>query len=273
MSNSSRDIKYPVDALVVVQGFEDSNFGVAIVVETENGPVNHVGLATDKVDAYILAIKFLTDKFPDYPVNLYCADEQLGAAMRSLGSWPSIEVMDHKLIRSHGSERDVKALLVETSKELETITVACDGSHSWSQNTGGWGFVSEEGQYGQGSGKSTSSAYAELKAVELALKSLDGNGREFLFRVDSKEAISLLQLGPKETTPVQIRRLVAKISIMPNFHRTQFEWVRGHGGDPLNEAANRLAIAARRNTDSGTSSSVASMVAKSILRDHLSEAV
>ena len=269
MSTERHEVKYPVDALVGIEVLDAHETQLGVLVLTEDGPVTHVHLAKDKADAYVQAISYLATEFSQYPVNLYCSDEKLGEAMRSLGTWKNIEVMDAKLLRYHGSERDLNELFTRSDDKLERVVVACDGSHSASQKTGGWGFVSELGQYGQGSGKSLNSTYAELKAIELALKSVPGHGRELVFTVDSKEAIALLENGVKDSTPVRIRRLVARITLSPNFHRAKFQWVRGHSGDPLNEAANRLAIAARRNSDSGTSGEVARNVAQSILSEHL----
>ena len=225
MSTERHEVKYPVDALVGIEVVNAYETQLAVLVLTEDGHVTHVRQAKDKADAYVQAIGYLATEFSQYPVNLYCSDEKLGDAMRSLGAWKNIEVMEAKLLRYHSSERDLNALFIRSEDKLERVLVACDGSHSISQKTGGWGFVSELGQYGQGSGKSLSSTYAELKAIELALKSVPGHGRELVFMVDSKDAIALLENGPKDSTPLRVRRLVSRIMLCPNFHRTTFEWV------------------------------------------------
>jgi ribonuclease HI len=262
----------PVDALVATTSDQQNNwFWVVVTAKTsftQEGTVTS-GCEPSRVDAYIAATQHITSKFAGVPVNLYTGDEAFAGSVRDLAAWPNIEVHDTRKLRSHRLNFSLVSELAELSGVTETLVIGCDGSFSLSQRTGGWAWVDERGNFGQGEGKSSSSAHSELEAVLLALTAHAGTNLNLVIRLDSKDALGLILNGSRENTPQAIRRVVTHIRGHALFAQTEFGWVHGHSGDPLNEAANRLAIAARRGSDAGVDPSLSVRTAQNIVSEHL----
>lgn len=108
------------------------------------------------------------------------------------------------------------------------------------------------------------STLAELRAMHHVLatsKVLDShirsNRRGFTLVSDSKWGVQLLNSmrhGTKITAEFSVMRVWREaaseiIELVNDIEDVQFKWVKGHGSDMLNDAADRLALAARRNIE------------------------
>lgn len=264
----------PVDVVVATTCDNDGNCVWAYVVADTPFPEkvtsSQVGTCTTRVDAYIEAMASITTRYRDTGINIYSIDEGFISSVQQLRAWPNVEAHPPSSARSHPAARELTELIGQFSQVREPIVIACDGSHSASQNTGGWAWVNSEGEFSRGAGYSSSSVHSELEAVDLALRMHSPVANQQLrILVDSKDAIALIERGPRDTTSTRIRKTLIKIRARASFASASFEWVHAHNGDPLNEAANRLAIAARRDADAHTPDDTSHEVASSIVSEHL----
>ncbi len=146
------------------------------------------------------------------------------------------------------------------------LTVATDGSAS--RGRIGWGWVTDDGRHDCGSATPTvkactrriQPAYAELRAISEAIAALPG--RDLVIRSDCQPAVTLVRdwiagvdrmpFGYDATHHDADRRgglRWMQKQVRAEAHRIDIGWVRGHAGDPLNEAADSLAKLARRATE------------------------
>lgn len=83
---------------------------------------------------------------------------------------------------------------------------------------------------------------AELRAIECALLGVDDRSRPLELYTDSQYAIGVLTKGWKAKAN---KELIASIRVLASeFVALRFHHVRGHSGDPCNEAVDALARAA-----------------------------
>lgn len=159
---------------------------------------------------------------------------------------------------------------------LPRLLVATDGSFGSGARTpvGGWSWVDGDGRFQTGSGRvkggRLGATVAEVRAVIAALKG-HHRSRGLLIRSDSVAAIELAQRlqcgrGVRSSVPRDevwgLQRAIAGRDVA-------FEWVRGHTGDPMNECADRLAVAARRCRELVVASDTASALLKEIAAEYL----
>jgi ribonuclease HI len=86
----------------------------------------------------------------------------------------------------------------------------------------------------------------ELRAILLAVETYHG---ALHIQSDSLTAVTLLTSGKVDPKARRYASLLARIEAASAGRTVTYEWVRGHNGHPLNEAANRLAIATRRGAE------------------------
>lgn len=261
----------PVDVLIHVGKQADESWCWVVSWTATNWPADpafKIENAPSRADSLLEAMAFVDKQFREVPVNLYCEQADFIEAVRQLPSWPHVEFHEPALARTHTLRRGAVEAITSTTSTAEPMLVAVDGSYSVSQKTGGWAWVSSDGSFGQGSGKVASSVHAELLGIALALKQA-GPG-PLVVQCDCQEALDLAMDGSRPGTATKLRPAVTAIRSSKAYERAQFEWVPGHRGNAMNEAANRLAIAARRDLDAGTPLDTAQATAQAIVAEHKS---
>lgn len=133
------------------------------------------------------------------------------------------------------------------------LMIATDGSSSNSPRSG-WAWVAEDGSYRAGTVASSTILVAELQAIYEAIQT-SAPGTRLRILTDSKPALNLIDetlctgvirhrpgvRGAKEAALV-----LHRIAVQTAQRQVRFEWVKGHSGNSMNEAADRLAVQARR---------------------------
>ena len=108
----------------------------------------------------------------------------------------------------------------------------------------------------------------ELLAIELAVRSHSSSRLKIV--TDSQSAAELFQAPMKDIpawVPSSYDRRIRKTQDRLQRKRSKVVWVPGHSGHPLNEAAHRAAVAARRNAEFGIDADVASAMYQRIGAD------
>ncbi|QGJ88096.1 RNAse [Arthrobacter phage Edmundo] len=118
--------------------------------------------------------------------------------------------------------------------------------------------------------------YAELKAMEKGIKAAVATKDDMFGAIlwsDSEDALGMVE------SPVYHPDLQKAYSPVLNYirrearaNRLKLSWVKGHGDDPYNDAADRLAVLARRNREYGLprdhSHTMAARVAQELIDWH-----
>jgi len=151
-------------------------------------------------------------------------------------------------------EVEVEIEVVEVLDEIEVvevaagpaIVVATDGSCLTNPGPGGWCWYSDDGCWAAGGEPDTTNNRMELMAVLEALRILPAD-RPLLIKADSSYTIDACtkwihgwkQRGWKtsQRTPVKNREIIEAIDAELSGRAVTFEWVKGHAGHALNEAA------------------------------------
>lgn len=145
---------------------------------------------------------------------------------------------------------------------LPELVVATDASKCSARRGVGVACVRSDGQHRQKVIPHVGSVLlGELLAIELAVASFPNRRLHVLS--DSRAALTCLQPasrpnGEVATTVDRIRRRTRGLPV-------RYSWVPGHAGHPLNEAAHRLAVAARRGHEAGIDPQIRSAVAENIV--------
>jgi len=126
------------------------------------------------------------------------------------------------------------------------IVVATDGSCLANPGPGGWCWYADEARWAAGGETHTTNNQMELLAVLEALRSLPST-RPLLIRADSRYTIDACtkwihgwkRRGWKtaQGAPVKNREIIEAIHGALDGRAVTFEWVKGHAGHSLNEAA------------------------------------
>lgn len=132
------------------------------------------------------------------------------------------------------------------------ITVATDGSCS--RRAMGMAWATEDGRFNaQATARGPRCALtAELHAIHLALKAFP-YGQSLRLLVDSRSAIKVVEEARNGRVANAVTghtyHLATALTALLHDHDVSVSWVKGHNGHPLNETADRLAVAARRGLE------------------------
>lgn len=144
-----------------------------------------------------------------------------------------------------------------------TIIAAADGSALGNPGPAGWAWYVDEGCWAAGGWPESTNNRGELTAVLELLRATAGAGEDLLVQADSQYVINSLTRWMKgwkrrgwrkaDGKPVLNDDLMRQLDEALRGREVRFEWVRGHVGHPLNEAADARARAAaaahRRGTE------------------------
>jgi len=135
------------------------------------------------------------------------------------------------------------------------ITAAADGSSLGNPGPTGWGWYIDDERWAAGGQRQGTNNIGELQAVVDLLQQTEGVD-ELLILCDSQYVIKAItqwmpgwkRKGWKKADgkPVMNRELMQQLDELMSARTAsgrvvRFEWVKGHAGHPLNEAADRLA--------------------------------
>jgi ribonuclease HI len=161
-------------------------------------------------------------------------------------------------------------------EQRPVIEAGTDGSIGWGRGKGAsWAWARNDGRYGYGTLRTTDILVAELRAIHQLLLSAEA-GERLRIRTDSTSALTSLtkDIGTERSRHSNaVENLVRNIKqAASRMQSVEFVWVKGHGGDPLNDAADRLARLARQ-TATGVAESSRNSIARNIMTDALQEFV
>ncbi|MDD9304091.1 MAG: ribonuclease HI [Desulfobacter sp.] len=143
-----------------------------------------------------------------------------------------------------------------------TIVVYTDGGAIGNPGPGGYGVVFKEGKQLSGGFNLTTNNRMELMGVIAALESLQGETRPIVLHSDSRYVLNGITKGwakawkkrgwkKSDGTPALNPDLWARLlALLPGLE-ISFKWVKGHAGDPLNEACDQLANSTARQKKLG----------------------
>ena len=135
-----------------------------------------------------------------------------------------------------------------------TITAAADGSALGNPGPAGWAWYVDEGCWASGGWPRGTNNMGELMAVLDLLRQTAHVDDDLLVYCDSTYVINVVtkwMAGWKrkgwrkgDGKPVMNVDIIQAIDVAIKGRRVQFVWVKGHAGHPLNEEADKRAVAA-----------------------------
>lgn len=158
--------------------------------------------------------------------------------------------------------------LTAAQEPQRPLQVATDASVS-KRGSAGIACVDENGRQHTMRLHSRNTVYCELRAIRMALANFSGPLR---ILSDSQSSITLITNQDSTARRSHVQALVEQIRTLMANRDVTLEWVRGHNGHPLNEAADRLAMAARRARELSTPRPIAQQIKQQIVTDLISGA-
>lgn len=150
---------------------------------------------------------------------------------------------------------------------LPELVVATDASKASGRNGVGVACVSAEGGFASKPYSDVETVLAgELLAIALAIKTFPDRRLHIL--TDSKGALTCLDMARPRLLDRYSREVIEIVDVVHKRtanREVRYSWVRGHSGHELNETADRLALAARRNSAARVSGSVKDQINRNIL--------
>ena len=135
-----------------------------------------------------------------------------------------------------------------------TIVAAADGSALGNPGPAGWAWYVDDERWASGGWPRGTNNMGELMAVLDLLRQTAHVDDDLLVYCDSMYVINIVTQWmagwkrkgwrKKDGKPVLNVDLVQAIDVAIKGRRVEFEWVKGHAGHPLNEAADQRAVAA-----------------------------
>ncbi len=183
--------------------------------------------------------------------------------MELAGSFPAVRLLDRlgRIAPAGCPAPAPPAPSTAPAEPSEPLVVATDASVGCRAEAG-IACVAEGGAYAQGFAPTRDVTLAELLAIRLALTTLAG---PLIVLTDSRSALSRIQ-HPSTATAKQ-RAVVTEIHRLRRGRAVAFRWVKGHNGHALNEAADRLAVAARRAHEFNQTAHIRRQIAAGIVAD------
>jgi ribonuclease HI len=140
---------------------------------------------------------------------------------------------------------------------MKEVSIYTDGACSGNPGKGGWGAILLYGDKRKeisGGYLLTTNNRMELRAVIFALKALKEECKVTLF-TDSQYIVNAVTKGwairwqknnwmRNKSDAAENPDLWKELLALLQHHQVEFRWVRGHAGNPLNERADALAVAA-----------------------------
>ena len=208
------------------------------------------------------------------PMPLYVSDSRVrGELLAVAGSFPALDLVATPrgrmpallLSAADAMSQHVSDLTVASataSGPLPELVVATDASKCSRRRGVGVACVRPDGVRRQKVVADADSVLVgELLAIDLAVSSFRNHPLHVL--TDSRAALACLAAG--QPNRGQVAKTVNHIHSLSRGRRVRFSWVRGHAGHPLNEAAHRLAVAARRGHEALIDPDVREAVADNIV--------
>ena len=137
-----------------------------------------------------------------------------------------------------------------------TITAAADGSALGNPGPNGWAWYIDDANWAAGGSPHGTNNQGELQAVLELLRATATADEKLVIECDSRYVIdSVTKWMPgwkrrgwrkADGAPVLNRELLEGIDEALRGREVRFEWVKGHAGHPLNEAADERANAAAK---------------------------
>ncbi|MFY9713199.1 MAG: ribonuclease H [Microbacterium sp.] len=137
-----------------------------------------------------------------------------------------------------------------------TITAAADGSALGNPGPNGWAWYIDDENWAAGGSPHGTNNQGELQAVLELLRATAGRDEKLVIECDSKYVIdSITKWMPgwkrkgwrkSDGGPVLNRELMEALDVEIRGRDIEFQWVKGHAGHPLNEAADERANAAAK---------------------------
>jgi len=139
----------------------------------------------------------------------------------------------------------------------QPLAIACDGSSLGNPGASGYGWYHSHQLYGWGGSKRSTNNAMELSALGSALRVIPSDYSLNLI-LDSKYVIDSFTKYiyawerngyiTSKGGPVANKDLIMEIwgLLKPRLKNTEFTWVKGHDGHPLNTQADKLATSAAR---------------------------
>lgn len=156
------------------------------------------------------------------------------------------------------------------------LLIATDGSSGYhgAEHRGGFGWLSEDGEYGSGTIVSAVPVDAEVSAIMDAVRSQHPR-RKLHIISDSQSAIRIFEsaVAGESSCPVRDlgQGLFSRLKLALEGRNVTIAKVKGHSGHPLNEGADRLSRYARRSRAMGVSHDSADEVRASIAAESIDE--
>lgn len=159
-----------------------------------------------------------------------------------------------------------------------TLTIATDGSSS-NRPVSGWAWIADDGAYRAGTIRSATILVAKLRGIVEALRQVPVGGSVRIL-TDSRPALNLIEetlrsgvirhrpgmAGAKEAA-----HALHQISVHASRRTVRFDWVKGHSAHPLNDAADRLAVQARRCAQAGGDPAALGVIYERIVTESLAD--
>ncbi len=164
---------------------------------------------------------------------------------------------------------------------MTIMEIYADGSLGRSSTAGlGWVLITEDGPttgftHLQVRSERVTIQHVELQALKAAIKNALATGADMTHAAvytDSLDAIELIRAELRGTFPTATRTanrdLIRWLALEVRINNLHLRHVRGHNGTPGNDAADRLAVMARRNREYGLTRNHGHAMAANIAADY-----